>query len=257
MKRIFENKVVLITGASSGLGKSLACQFAKNGANVVLLARRFELVSAIAEDLSLKFNKCLAIKCDITDDKNLEEAIQETLKCFKKINIIIANAGFGIRGNLEDLTINDYKKIFETNVFGVLKTIYACLPELKKTKGQICLIGSTNGFVPYPAGSSAYIMTKFALRGLVTPLEIELSPYSVLITHIIPGFIKTEFKKPENFIKKFGWLEMDSNKVAFLIMKAVKNRKRSLIISNHAKLAIFFAKYFPFLLRKINKKIKI
>ena len=197
MKKIFENKVVLITGASSGLGKALAYEFAKNGANVILLARRFEIISSIAKDLTSNFNKCIAVKCDVSKDGDLENAVTEGIKHFKKIDVTRANAGFGLHGNFEDVKIEGYRKQFETNIFGVFRTIYATLPELKKTKGAICIIGSVNGAVSFSTGVSPYVMSKFALHGFVQSLSLELLPYEIYVTHAMPGFMKTEFHKDD------------------------------------------------------------
>lgn len=257
MQKPSENNVVFITGASSGLGKALAFEYAKNGAHVVLLARRLELISSIARELSHDFNKCIAVKCDITKDGEIENAIKETVKHFKKIDIVIANAGFGIPGNLENLKLEDYKRQFETNVFGVLRTIYGSLDELKKTKGSICIIGSVSGCVRFPSGSSPYTMSKFAIRGLIESLNIELSSYNISVTHIMPGFINTEFSKPDAFIKKFGWIQMQPEKAANQIFIAVKNKKLEVVLTTHGKLLIYLQHYTPSFLRmlsKINKK---
>jgi short-subunit dehydrogenase len=254
MKKLFKNKVVLITGASSGLGKALAYEFAKNGANVILLARRFEIISSIAEDLTYKFNKCIAIKCDVSKDGDLENAVVEGLKIFKKIDIVIANAGFGIGGNFEDIKIEGYRKQFETNIFGVLRTIYATLPELKKTKGSICIIGSVNGAVSFSTGVSAYVMSKFALRGLVQSLSLELLPYEISVTHAMPGFMKTEFHKDDQETeRKISWLEISPERASHIILKAIKKKKFEIIITNHGKIAVYMERYTPFILRKLSK----
>lgn len=254
MKKIFENKVVLITGASSGLGKALAYEFAKNGANVILLARRFEIISSIAKDLTSNFNKCIAVKCDVSKDGDLENAVTEGIKYFKKIDITIANAGFGFPGNFEDIKIEGYRKQFETNIFGVLRTIYATLSELKKTKGSICVIGSINGMVSFSTGVSAYVMSKFAIHGLIQSLSLELLPHEVSVTHVMPGFMKTEFhKNNKETERKISWLEMSPEKAAKIILKAIKKREFEIIITNHGKIAIYIERYTPFILRKLSK----
>lgn len=252
----FSNRIVLITGASSGLGKALAYEFAKNGARVILLARRFKLISQIADDITTNLNKCIAIECDVTKDGDLENAVKEGVKCFGKIDIVVANAGFGVPGNFENLKLEDYKMQFETNVFGVLRTIYATLSELKKSKGSLCIIGSVAGFVSFVSGSSPYIMSKFAVRGLINPLHLELSQYNISITHIMPGLIDTEFNKTNNVGKKLGLKKMKSEKAARLILKAIKNKKVEIVITEYGKLIVFIEKYTPFLLKIINKLLK-
>jgi len=254
MKKLFENKVILITGASSGIGKALAYEFGKNGANVILAARRFELISLNAEDISQKYKKCIAVKCDVTKDGEIEKVVAEGKKIFDKIDIVVANAGFGTPGNLEDLTLGDYKKQFETNVFGVLRTVYATLPELKKTKGALCIIGSVNGIVSFSTGSSAYIMSKFAVRGLIKSLSLELYPYHISLTHIMPGFVNTEFdsRYDEKRKEKYNWLKISSEKAAQLILRAIKDKNLEVILTRHGKMAVYLERYTPYILRGLS-----
>lgn len=255
MQKYSQDKVVLITGASSGLGKALAQEYAKNNSNVILLARRLDLISSTAEELSEKYKKCIAVQCDVTKDEDLEKAVKESLNIFKKIDIVIANAGFGLPGNIENLKIEDYKKQFEVNIFGVLRTIYATLPELKKTKGAICVIGSVNSIVSFSTGVSPYVMSKFALRGLIKSLHLEMMPYNISITHIMPGFIKTDFDKNKKIEEKekYNWLKMEPEKAAKLIIKAIKHKKREVVLTVHGKIAVYLERHFPFILRKISK----
>lgn len=254
MDDLFLNKVVLITGASSGIGKALAYEFAKNGANVILTARRFKLISLHAKNISSEYQKCIAVKCDITKDGDLEKAVEEGVKIFGKVDVMVANAGFGIPGNLEDLTLNDYKKQFETNVFGVLRTVYATLPELKKTKGAICIIGSVNSIVSFPTGTSAYVMSKFAVHGLIKSLSLELSPYGISVTHIMPGFVKTEFdsKYNEKGKEKYNWLKISAEKAAKLIVRSIKDKNLEVILTRHGKMAVYLERYTPFILRGLS-----
>ncbi|MFA6251270.1 MAG: SDR family NAD(P)-dependent oxidoreductase [Candidatus Paceibacterota bacterium] len=254
--KLFKDEVILITGTSSGLGKALAYEFARNGANVILFDKEFELSSQIANELTKNFNKCLAISGDVTKDGDLENAVLEGVKNFGKIDIIVANAGFGVPGDFENLKLEDYKKQFETNVFGVLRTIYAGLPEIKKTKGSICIIGSVGGYVSFAPGSSAYVMSKFAIRGLARPLWLELSKYNISVTHIMPGPMDTNFNHTNDLIKKLGLSKMKPEKAARLILSAIKNKKFEVVITSYGKLVVFIQKYFPFLFKIIYKKIK-
>lgn len=250
-----KNKVVFITGASSGIGEALAHQYAQKGANVVLLARRFELISSLAKKLSEKYQKCIAIKCDVTIDEDLEKATLESIKNFNKIDIVIANAGYGRPGNLENLNIKDYQDQFDVNVFGVLRTIYATLGELKNTKGSLCIIGSVNGVVSSFPGISAYSMSKFAIRGLIKPLSLELSPYGISVTHIMPGFVKTEFDKKykEDRRYKYDWLKISAEKASSLIIESIENKKSEVVLTKHGRVAVFIEKQMPFIFKKFIK----
>lgn len=252
----FKDKVALVTGTSSGLGKSLAYSFAQNGARVILFDVNYEESKNIANKLTKKFNKCIAVAGDVTKDEDLNNAVKQGIENFGRIDIVIANAGFGVPGYLENLTIEDYKKQFEVNVFGVLRTIYAGLFELKKTKGSICIIGSVGGYVSFAPGSSPYIMSKFAIRGLIRPLWLELSKYNISVTHIMPGPMNTNFNHTNDLIKKLKLSKMEPDKASLLILKAIKNKKFEVVLTSYGKLIIFIEKYFPFLLKIIYNKLK-
>ena len=137
------------------------------------------------------------MECDVTRDGDLEIAVAGAVLAFDKLDIAFANAGFGIVAPLKKLTLEDYRRQFETNVFGVLRTIYAALPELEKTKGTLVIIGSVSGWVATP-GASPYSMSKFALRALANAIAPELRPTGVKVTLISPGFVASEIRQIDN-----------------------------------------------------------
>ena len=250
-----KNKVVFITGASSGIGRALAYRYARAGANVILAGLDLDAISIIEKKLTEKFQKCLAVKCNVDFDNDLQEAVNTGIKEFGHIDIAIANAGFGLHGKLEELNINDYKKQFETNVFGVLRTIYATLPELKKTKGVICIIGSVNGILPFSVGTSPYTMSKFAVRGLIQILSLELEPYDVSVVHAMPGFVATNFDRgmSDKEKRKYNWLKITADQAADSIFKAIKKRKIEVVISRFGKFAVYLERYVPTLVRWVSR----
>lgn len=254
-KESLKNKVVFITGASSGIGRALAYQYAQVEANVILAGLEIDTLLIIEKELTEKFQKCIAVKCDVNSDNELQEAVKIGTEEFGHIDIAIANAGFGLHGKLEELNINDYKKQFETNVFGVLRTIYATLPELKKTKGVICIIGSVNGILPFSVGTSPYTMSKFAVRGLAQILSLELEPYKVSVVHAMPGFVATNFDRGINDKekKKYSWLKITAGKAAKSIFKAIKKRKTEVVISRFGKFAVYMERYAPTFVRWISR----
>src|SRR5947209_6195013 len=174
-EKFFRDKVVLITGASSGIGEELALQLSRAGAKLTLAARRTELLEALVQKIvadapardaaahSNEAGKPLAVGCDVTRDGDLEGAVAESVRQWGRLDVAIANAGFGVVGSLKKLSLDDYRRQLETNVFGVLRTIYATLPELEKTRGNIAIMGSISGWGAAP-GTSPYAMSKFALR---------------------------------------------------------------------------------------------
>ena len=153
---LFKNQVVLITGASAGIGAALAEEFASQGANLVLLARRTERLTTVANRIDSTGEKVLTVTCDVTKDGDLERAVELGHSKFnQKIDIAIANAGWSLKGNVEDITVADYRRQWETNVFGVLRTIYATLDDLKETQGRLVVISSVKSYISL-AGDSPY-----------------------------------------------------------------------------------------------------
>ncbi len=127
---MFTGHVVFITGASSGIGAALAREFAREGADLALAARRLDRLETLAADLRTQGRRVIVLPCDVTRDHDLRSAVGATVSELGRVDVVVANAGFGVVGPLERLTLDDYRRQFETNVFGVLRTIFAGLPEL-------------------------------------------------------------------------------------------------------------------------------
>ena len=249
-----QNQVALITGASSGIGAALARELAQQSVKLVLLARRADKLAAVAAEIDPSGQRVLAIPGDVTKDGDLEKAVNLAHSKFGKIDIAIANAGFGVKGNLSDLTVEDYRTQWETNVFGVLRTIYATLDDLKQTKGRLVIIGSVNGYVILP-GVSAYVMSKFALRALCESLSLELATDGISVTHVCPGFVATEsrmakLQDPENPNKEPipSWMLMSTTTTAQQIVRAIARRKTEIVLTGYGKLAVWLKRHFPGLL---------
>jgi short-subunit dehydrogenase len=249
----FRNKTALITGASSGIGEELAWQLSQADATVTLAARRKELLNKLAHRIVASGKRGpFIVECDVRKDGDLERAVAESVREFGKLDVAIANAGFGVAGPLKQLSIDDYMRQFETNVFGVLRTIYAALPELEKTKGNIVIIGSVAGWMPMP-GASAYGMSKFALRSLSNSIGPELEPLGIKVTLISPGWVASNFglvdnhgntrDKPRN--PPPARFVMPTDKAARQILNAVAKGKSEEIITGHGKLAVILERFVP------------
>jgi len=256
----FAGQVVLITGASSGIGAALAREFARQGADVVLLARRADRLTALAQEIERSGRRALVVTADVTVDGDLERAVAATRATFGRLDVVIANAGFGVVGPVESLSLDDYRRQFETNVFGVLRTVYATLSDLKQTRGRLAIIGSVNGFIAPPA-SGAYALSKFSVRALAYLLHAELAPQGVSVTHVAPGFVTTEIFQvnkqgkynPEAKIDVPAWLRMPAATAARHIVRAVRRRKREAVITLHGKLAVWLANHTPWLVYGVLK----
>src|SRR5437763_6996327 len=194
----FRNKVVMVTGASSGIGQELAWQLGQAGAKLTLAARRKELLENLAQRIAATGKtKPLVTRCDVAQEGDLQTAVAETVRQWGKLDVAIATAGFGVVGPLKKLSLEDYRRQFETNVFGVLRTIYAALPEIEKNKGNIAIIGSVSGWAASPS-ASPYNMSKFAVRALANAITPELRLSGVKVTLISPGFVVSDIRRVDN-----------------------------------------------------------
>jgi len=259
----FRNKATLITGASSGIGEELAWQLAQAGAMVTLAARRKALLEKLADRIVASGKRRpVIVECDVTKDGDLEHAVAETVREFGKLEVVFANAGFGVSGPLKQLSIADYRRQFETNVFGVLRTVYAALPEIEKTKGNIVIIGSVAGWMPMP-GASAYGMSKCALRSLANSINPELQPLGIRVTLISPGFVASNIGRVDNhgILREKApnpppkWLVMRTDEAAEQILRAVARGKREAIITGHGKFAVALERFAPWVLRTITRTV--
>lgn len=259
----FQNKSVLITGASSGIGEELALQLAQACAVLTLVARRREQLESIAQRVAANGKaRPLVMECDVTRDGDLERAVAEAVGKWGKLDIAIANAGFGVVGLLKNLSLEDYRRQFETNVFGVLRTIYAALPEIEKTQGRVVIISSVSGWASTP-GASAYSMSKFALRALANAITPELKRSGVKVTLISPGFVASNIRRVDN-LGEFhsgapdpvpAWLQMNTSLAAQKILRAVARGKREGIVTLHAKVLVLLERFLPWVVRTVGAKI--
>jgi short-subunit dehydrogenase len=249
----FRDKSVLITGASSGIGEELAVQLAALGAGVTITARRRDVLDALAQKIAtLGHGKVAVAECDVSRDGELERAVEVAIRAFGRIDVVVANAGFGVTGALKRLTIEDYRRQFETNVFGVLRTIYAALPQLEKSRGNLVIVGSVAGWVASPGGSP-YSMSKFALRALSEAITPELRRVGVKVTLISPGLIVSNFRRIDNqgnFHEDAPdhapqWLQMSTKECVRQMLSAIAHGKREKIITGHGKAMVLIGRVSP------------
>src|SRR5213595_681012 len=259
----FRNKVVMVTGASSGIGQELAWQLGQAGAKLTLAARRKELLENLEQRIAATGKtKPLVTRCDVAQEGDLQTAVAETVRQWGKLDVAIANAGFGVVGPLKKLSLEDYRRQFETNVFGVLRTIYAALPEIEKSKGNLAIIGSVSGWAA-TAGASPYNMSKFAVRALANAITPELRPAGVKVTLISPGFVASDIRRVDNqgtfheHAKESmpAWLIMPTDKAARQILRAIARGKREAIITGHGKALVFLERFMPWVIRAVSRKI--
>lgn len=192
MNNNIKGKVVIITGASSGLGEAVAKELSTNGAVVVLAARRTDRIQALANELTKNGNEASAIETDVTNYEQVKALVDATVTKFGKIDVIINNAGLMPNSLLERLKIEDWDKMIDVNIKGVLYGIAAVLPYMKEQKfGHIINVSSVAGHIVGP-GSVVYAATKHAVRTISEGLRQEVKPYNLRSTIISPGAVDTE-----------------------------------------------------------------
>lgn len=192
-----KDKIVFITGASSGVGEACAEQFANQGANLILIARRFDRVSALAKKLKQQYGiKALPLKLDISNKKEVQGTIENLDEEWKSIDILVNSAGVGVTSELmQNAKPDDWDIIIDINIKGLLYVTRAILPTMiKRNTGHIINIGSTAGHAHY-MGGNVYSASKHAVKALTQSLRIDLKGYQLRVSEIDPGMIKTEFSE--------------------------------------------------------------
>lgn len=251
-----ETSVVVITGASSGIGASLAREYDRRGARVALLARRVERIEALAHEL----RDARGIACDVCDDASVERAFDEVEDAFGRIDVVIANAGVGINGAVAELSIDDFRRQMETNVFGALRTVKCAIPPLRETKGRLALVGSVSGYLSLP-GTAPYAMSKFAVRALAEALVAELARDGISVTHVAPGFVESEIRMVDNAgMYQEGKRDpipsmfvMKGTDAAREIADAVESREPEVVLTRLGQVAAWATRRFPGGLRQLTR----
>jgi NADP-dependent 3-hydroxy acid dehydrogenase YdfG len=187
-----EGKVVVITGASSGLGEATARHLAAQGASVVLGARRLERLQSLADELNNQGGKALAVETDVTDPDQVQRLVDEAVQTYGRVDVIINNAGLMPHSPLERRKIDDWNRTIDVNIKGVLYGIAAVMPYMQEQKsGHIINVSSVAGH-KVRAGGVVYAATKHAVRVISEGLRQEVKPYNIRTTVISPGAVDTE-----------------------------------------------------------------
>ena len=188
-----ENKIALITGGSKGIGYGIAECMLKEGMRVAITSRSLEAATKAAQELKkIVKGQVLPIAADVRNGKSQQMAIDLISKTWGDVDVLIANAGLGLFGSIENMSESDWNETIDTNLTGVFHSVKSCLPSLKKTKGFIITIASLAG-TNFFAGGSAYNASKFGLVGFTQAIMLDLRNYGIRVSTIMPGSVATEF----------------------------------------------------------------
>jgi short-subunit dehydrogenase len=225
-----KNRVVVITGASSGIGYATALAFAAQESRIAVCARRADRLQELTTQIQNKGGEILAIRCDVSVKEDVDRFVSEVLSRWARIDVLICNAGHGYIARVDEITPEGMQQIFMVNVLGTLYAIQAALPAMKQKKeGSIVIVTSVVGRYALPLGG-AYSATKFAQVALAQSLRAELKSYGIGVTAVYPGFTNTEFAEaavnPGNRKTKRIGGSQPAEEVARAIVKAVQKNKR-------------------------------
>ncbi len=252
----FKNKVILITGASSGIGRDSAIEFAKRGANIVLVSRTQEKLEKVADELK-KFNvTVLVCKCDVSKKDQVKEMSKIVLEKFDSVDILVNNAGFAIYGSVSSLNVDQIESQMKTNYFGMIYCIKNFLPSmLDKKSGHIVNVASVAASFGLP-GIASYCASKFAMLGFSEGLKHELYNTGVGITVVSPIMVRTNFFDHPSFkkIPKFSPTSLSSQTVAKAILKAANSSRLEIIVPSVVRGVVWMKNTFPYLINPILGK---
>ena len=254
----FDGKSVLITGGSRGLGLVLARQLAAEGANVSICARDEEELERAGKDLQQHGANVFTVRCDVTNNSEVQEMVQAVTNRFGGIDVLINNAGIIQVGPMEVMTLDDYKEAMNAHFWGPLQTILAVLPGMRERgDGRIVNISSIGGKISVPH-LVPYSASKFALVGLSEGLRAELRKDGVVVTTVCPGLMRTGSPRNATFKgrhqEEYAWFSIsdslpvtsiNAERAAAQIINACSHGDAELVISVQAKLAVLFHGVFP------------
>ncbi len=251
---IMKDKVVIVTGASSGIGLACAKAFINLNAKVVLAARSIDKLEAIANELDCSGKNCLAVKTDVTREEDCKLLIQKTIDKFQKLDILINNAGISMRALLVDVETSVLKKVMDVNFWGTVYCTKYALAYLQQSKGTVVGISSIAGFHGLP-GRSAYSASKFAMHGFLESVRIENLKKGVHIMVLAASFTNTNIRKyalDENGNQQGETPRKEEKltspeEVARNLIRSIRKKKRTRIMSIEGQLMVLFQRFVPLL----------
>ncbi|MBD2767625.1 SDR family oxidoreductase [Hymenobacter sp. BT664] len=249
---------VLITGGTSGIGQACALVFGRAGYQVAFTGRDEARLAATAEALTAAGVANLAIRADVGDEEAAERAVREAVARFGGLDVLINNAGISMRARFQDAELEVIKRLMQTNFFGTVFTTKFALPHLIARKGSIVGISSIAGYRGLP-GRTGYSASKFAMNGFLEALRTELLDQGVNVLTAAPGFTASNIRQvalaadgsPQGESPRDEGAMMSSEAVAEQLLKAVRQRQRTLVLTGQGKLTVFLNKWLPGLTDKL------
>lgn len=260
----FNKQVVWITGASSGLGRAMALEFARLGATVALSARRVEKLEELVAQIHAAGGQALAMPCDVTRDDQLCATLESIANRLGRLDVAVANAGFSVSGRFEEITAADWDRQMKLNVTALAMTACHALPHLRATVGRLVLIGSASAFVPMPR-AAPYGASKAAVHSIGETLQVELAGSGVSCTTIHPGFVDSDIARTDNQgvlhpgarDPRPAHLMWPTDRAARVMVRAIWKRRKVYVFTGHGRLAYRVGRLLPGLARMAMRKVGV
>lgn len=225
---ILEGKVALITGGTKGIGYGIAEALLNQGFKVAITGRDQESTEVVAKELASKTNSenaVIGLEADVRQLESQEKAVKATLDAFGQLDLVVANAGLGYFGSIEDLTVDQWNAVIDTNLTGVFNSIKASVDALKESKGYYITISSLAG-TNFFAGGSAYNASKFGVTGFTQAVMLDLRKYGIKVSTIMPGSVSTHFNGNEP--SEAGAWKIQIEDIGELVVDLLKMNPRTL-----------------------------
>ena len=252
MKNTFKDKVVIVTGASSGIGEATAREFAYNGSKVVLAARSEEKLAAIVNDIKANKGTACFVKTDVAKEDDCRKLVETAVSEYGTVDILINNAGLSMRAVFDDVDLKVLHRLMDVNFWGTVYCTKYALPYLVENRGSIVGVSSVAGFHGLP-GRTGYSASKFAIHGFLETIRIENFKRGLHVMIIAPGFTATEIRKHALVAdgKEQGESPREEEKlmspeyVAKWILKGIKKKKRNKLLTWDGRLTALFQRIIP------------
>jgi short-subunit dehydrogenase len=248
----FRDKVVIVTGASSGIGRATALEFARNGSKVVIAARSADKLRSLEEEIKEIGGTSLAVVTDVSKEEDCRRMVEATIEKFGTVHILVNNAGISMRALFKEVQISVLKRLMDVNFWGLVYCTRYALPYIVANKGSVIGVSSTAGYHGLP-GRTGYSASKFAIHGFLETLRIEYMPQKLHVMIIMPGFTSSEIRKhalvadgsEQGVSPREEKKMMTPEYVAHWVLKGIRKRKRNKIMTVSGRLIALLQRIFP------------
>ncbi|WP_181304135.1 SDR family oxidoreductase [Rufibacter sp. XAAS-G3-1] len=253
-----KNKVIIITGGSSGIGRACALAFGKAGGKVVISARNTQKLNEVGQELASAGVDYLAVTGDVSIEADCRRLIEETVARYGTIDVMLNNAGISMRALFQDVELDVIRQLMDINFWGTVYCTKYALPYLLKSKGSVIGVSSIAGYQGLP-GRTGYSASKFAMQGFLGALRTETLHQGLHVMIACPGFTASNIRntalaadgRPQGESPREEGKMMSSEQVADLILEGARKRRRELVMTGQGKLTVFLSKWLPGLTDKL------